>query len=484
MYTASITKNEVNDKKFNLTDLGNANRFVHRHGENIRYCYKWNKWLVWDGKKWVVDDGDRIEYLAKETIRNIYREAAAVNDDKERSALVKHAKDSESKKNLQAMVALSQSEPGVPIETDALDCNMWLLNCNNGTLNLETGILQEHKREDLITKIINVDYNSQADFIEWQNFLDVIMEKNTDMTEFLKRAVGYSLTGCGREQCIFIPYGHGRNGKTTFLSVINELLGPYSANISSDSLMVKDKQGIPNDIARLKGVRFLISTETEEHKRLSESLVKSVTGGEKINARFLRQEFFEFQPEFKLWLATNHKPIIRGTDLGIWRRLKLIPFNLTIPEEAKEEGDIKDDKNILSKLKANLSGVLNWAVIGCQEWLKNGLGIPKEVVKATKEYRTEMDIIANYLEDRCVMEPGSEIEAGELYNDWKDWCEHNGEHPGTQRNLTSKLGDRKIEKRQGHSRKNYWQGIRLLHDNEAKELENERKSIIHEVKFR
>lgn len=266
--------------------------------------------------------------------------------------------------------------------------------------------------------------------------------------------IGYSLTGSTREQCLFMPYGSGANGKSTFLEAIAEMLAGYAQRTPTETLMAKDTGGISNDIARLKGARFVIASEVEENKRLAESLVKQMTGSEKITARFMRAEFFEFTPMFKLWVGTNHKPIIRGTDMAIWRRIKLIPFDVTIPPEER-------DKDLSNKLRKELPGILNWAVMGCMEWQKNGLGEPEEVIKATGEYRSEMDVLTRFITDCCNTSTQRCAKSSELYKRYAEWAREGNEFMLSQTKFNAKLvekGFKKLNRSSGY----YWEDISIV----------------------
>lgn len=314
---AELMKMRQLPKEFKLTELGNAERLSAKFGNDIRFCHEWGKWLIWTGTHWQIDLTGEIERMAKETVRGIYSEAFLQKDEEKRAALAKFAAKSETSRAINAMVTLARSEPGIPILSDELDSNIWLLNCKNGTLDLRTGKLKPHDRNDCITKFVPVEYDPCADFVEWAKFLNRIMDGDQELISFLQRAVGYSLTGSTKEQCLFILHGTGANGKTTFLETIAELLSGYAQKTPTDTLMMKDTSGVPNDLARLKGSRFVVASEAEEGKRLAESLIKQLTGSEKIAARFLRAEFFEFSPMFKIWIGTNHKPLIRGSDMAI-----------------------------------------------------------------------------------------------------------------------------------------------------------------------
>ncbi len=441
-------------KQLKLSELGNAERLVSRHSNYIRFCHEWNKWIVWTGTHWEIDLTGEVERRAKETIRSMYTEAAQTQDEEQRAAIAKFAARSETNRAITAMIELAKSEPGIPVLSDQLDCNFWLLNCVNGTLDLRTGKLRPHNRDDLITIMIPVEYDPEADFIEWAKFLKRIMNDNERLISFLQRAVGYSLTGSTREQCIFIPHGIGANGKTTFLEAISEMFAGYAQHAPTDTLTARDTSGISNDIARLKGARLVIASEFEEGKRLAESRVKQLTGGEKIAARFMRAEFFEFLPMFKLWIGTNHKPVIRGTDAAIWRRIKLIPFSVTIPPEER-------DKDLPNKLRGELSGILNWAVMGCLDWQKEGLGEPEEVIKATGDYRSEMDVLTRFISDCCTTNTQRSTKSSELYKKYADWSRESNEFTLSQTKFSTRMqekGFNKIERSSG----NYWESVAIV----------------------
>jgi putative DNA primase/helicase len=333
---------------FNLTDLGNAERFVAHHGEDVRYCYQWRKWLVWTGARWERDEAGRVHRLAKETVRSIYREASDEEDEDRRKALAKHARASESETRIRAMVELAKSE--IPASPDQFDADPCLLNTSTGTIDLRTGALREHRREDLITKLAPVEYDPVAAAPTWETFLKRVLP-GEELRGFVRRAAGYSATGNTSEQCMFIHHGPGANGKSTFQETISAALGDYAMRTPTETLLVKRPGGVPNDVARLKGARFVTASETEEGRRLAESLVKDLTGQDTISARFMWAEWFDFKPTHALHLSTNHKPEIRGTDAAIWRRIRLIPWAVTIPPA-------EQDRELPEKLRTELPGVL------------------------------------------------------------------------------------------------------------------------------
>jgi putative DNA primase/helicase len=453
------------DKPLPLTDLGLAERLVDKYGQSMRYCHPWGKWLCWDGKRWRIDESGMAMRLAKLTVRAIYLEAAAAETKEEADALGAFARRSESRARIEAMLALAQSEPGIPVMPEELDANPWLLNMGNGTYDFGNGGEQrEHRREDLITKLVSVDYDPKADCPTWRAFLDRVLARKQPLICFLQRTVGYACTGSTRERVIFILFGTGRNGKSTFLEVIGTLLGDYAQATPTETLLARRDTGIPNDVAKLKGARFVSTVETDQGARLAEAKLKALSGRDPIPARFMRGEWFTFMPEFKLLLATNHKPVIRGTDAAIWDRIRLIPFEVRIPEA-------EEDQELPTKLRAELPGILAWAVQGCLDWQHNGLGTPSEVRVATNQYRAEMDTLADFLEDLCVVGTGLKSTAGALYDEYKKWCDGAGEKYVRQKEFGQQLDERGFTRgREGKDRTRIWIGIGLRGSEQASEL--------------
>jgi putative DNA primase/helicase len=440
------------------SDLGNAQRLAALHGENLRYCHELGKWLIWNSQMWSPDKSGQIVRFAKGTVRNIYSEAAQLPEGN--ATLAKHALQSEAAKRIEWLVELAKSEPAIPASIEMLDANPWLLNCLNGAIDLRSGKLLPHDRHNLCTKQVPVEFTPEAECPMWKVFLNRIMAENKQLISFLQRAVGYSLTGMTTEQVLFILYGTGANGKSTFVESVRSLLGDYGQQSEFETFLVRKNGGGPrNDIARLKGARFVSAAEGEQDCRLSESVIKQVTGGDKIAARFLYQEHFEFTPEFKLFLASNHKPRIVGTNEAIWRRIRLIPFTVTIPRRER-------DPQLLDKLRRELPGILAWAVRGCLTWQKKGLGEPNEVAEATSEYRQEEDFLATFLADKCITDPKGVAHAGMLFEVYEQCCKDNGEQPETQKVFGSELHSRGCTsgKKKG---KRAWFGVRLRTDDDV-----------------
>jgi putative DNA primase/helicase len=444
--------NTTPPRGYNLTDLGNSERFVAQHGENIRYCYLWGKWLVWTGTRWGRDDAGLVHRLAKKTVRSMYRDASHAEDEERRKAVAKHASRSEGADKIKAMLELARSE--VPVAPDELDSDPWLLNVSNGTVDLRTGTMREHRREDLITKLAPVEYEPNATAPTWEAFLERVLP-GEELRTFVQRAAGYSATGDTSEQVMLINHGAGNNGKSTFQEALAAALGDYSMRAPTEMLMAKRAGGVPNDVARLKGARFVAASETEEGRRLAESLVKDLTGQDTISARFMRAEWFDFRPTHKLWLSTNHKPEIRGTDNAIWRRIRLVPWTVAIPPAER-------DRKLAEKLRNELPGILAWVTRGCIDWRREGLQAPAEVRKATAGYRSEMDVLGDFLADRCFRGERLQVGKDELYKAYQMWSEDAGERTETKRKFGMLLKERGIEDGRNSERtKRIWKGIGL-----------------------
>ena len=440
----------------NLTDAGNAERFRAHAGDRFGYVHAQGSWLHYDGSRWQRDGSGQAVRAALDTLRTMADEADKVSDTEHRGELLKHALDSESSARLSAMLTLGQAM--LPVAAEQLDRDPNLLNVTNGTLDLRTGQLRPHDRDDWITRLAPVPYDSDATCPRWEAFLHRVMDDNERLIAFLQRAVGYSLTGHTNEQILLLMYGVGANGKSTFLETLRALLADYSAITDFTTFLKRDSEGARNDLARLVGTRFVSAVEAEAGKPLAEALVKQLTGGDTITARFLFKEFFDFRPQFKIWLAANHKPGIRGNDHGIWRRIRLVPFTVTIPEPER-------DPLLTQKLAEELPGILAWAVRGCLDWREQGLGVPQEIRAATASYQEEMDLFGGFLDEGCVADPSAQVTAKELYASYKAWAEANGEKPRSQKALSMGLRERGYEAART-KRARCWRGLRLRRDGE------------------
>jgi len=437
-----------------LTDTGNAERLVAAFGADLRYVPAWKTWFVWTGKRWSRDDLGTVREKAKHVARQILLHAASIEDDDRRKKIAAWGASSQSAGRIRAMVELAQTIPDVTATPADFDRDPWAFNVENGTIDLRTGVLRPHERADLITKISDVAYDDEAPCPTFVRFLDRVMGSNGDLVAFLRRAAGYSLTGHTAERVVFFLSGIGRNGKSTLLEALRHVLGDYGMTAPVTTLMAKEKGAATNDVARLQGARFVSASEAEDGHRLATAVVKAMTGNDTIAARFLYGEFFEFRPEFKIWFATNHKPQVSATDQAIWDRLRLIPFDVRIPES-------EVDPDLPAKLRTEAAGILAWAVRGCVEWQTCGLGTPPEVQQATDAYRGEMDTIGEFLSERCVQGDEVKVKVADLYAVYADWCRQNAEAPLPPKGFKDAMKRHGFDKRTSTGGFVYWFGVGL-----------------------
>ena len=447
----------IGNKDYTLDDSGNAERFKDRVGERIRFNFDTNKWLIWNGKFWEVDRTNKIKIFAEVIIAEMRKEAEVIGDEKARRIMLRNvtrASQSGGKKAL-----LEETKHYVEITSEKLDANDFLLNTLDGIVDLKTGVMYEHNKENYMSYIINHKRDSINKPIKWLAFLDEIFQGDKQLIDFIHKAVGYTLTGSIREQSMFLTFGDGSNGKSVFLDVLKRLLGDYGANAQVETLLERkhtSSNGASEDLARLKGVRFVTTGENSQGSKLNEGLIKQMTGGEKITARHLYAEYFEFYPKFKIWLATNHKPIIRGNDTGIWRRIISIPFNYKVPKE-------KRNKSLIFELEEEMGAILHWAIDGCLKWQKEGLELPNAVNKSNEEYQEEMDIITTFLKEYTIEEKGSKVLASKLYKEFDTWATTFNEWK-----TSSTIFGRELSKRYKKKRtsRGYWYlGLKLKSEN-------------------
>ena len=432
-----------------LTDLGNAERFVRMFGHKLRYCHQFGTWLIWDGVRHKLDEQGQVMLYAKQAIRSFHDDLQYINDLEERKEVFKHARKSESLPRMKAMIEVAQHM--LSVHVDELDRDPWLLNMQNGVLDLKTGQLLPHDSARFMTKLAPLVYDPAAKCPRFEKFMNDVFDGNQNIIQFMQRLFGYSLTGDTSEQMMSFAWGSmGSNGKSTMVTLLLNMLGDYGETTQSETFTLKRNEGIPNDIARLRGARFVMISELKAGTKLNEALINQITGQDKLTARFLRQEFFSFMPAFKLMILTNHKPVLTGDDPALWRRIALIPFL------QRFTGDRKD-KTLPEKLQKEWSGILNWCIKGCLDWQQEGLNPPDEVVQATKEYQNESDVITNWLEDCCLVKPHLQTKSGQLFRNFEDWCEENGERNYLSRN---KFSQKLVEK--GFDLRKSTLGVRII----------------------
>ncbi|MDD3676785.1 phage/plasmid primase, P4 family [Thauera propionica] len=410
-----------------FSDHALAALFSELHSEEWSYCEAWGKWLKWNGQQWKIDD----TLMAQYAIRMLCHKVSLKADSTNLAARIA------SHKTISSVERIARADKKIATSANDWDADAWLLNTPGGTIDLRSGHMRPHAREDRITKITAA--TPKGDCPRWRTFLDDITGGDKELQSYLQRMVGYCLTGSTQEHALFFLYGTGANGKSVFVNTLSTILGDYAMTAPMDAFMDSHNERHPTELAILRGARLVTASETEQGRRWHESRIKAITGGDKISARFMRQDFFEYVPQFKLVIAGNHKPAIRNIDEAMKRRLHLIPFTLTIPPERR-------DKNLTEKLLKERDGILAWAVDGCIAWQFEGLNPPRRVVEATEEYFEAEDALGRWLEERCVRNPNATALTAELFSDWKQWAEAAGEFVGSQKRFADLLLTRGLEK--------------------------------------
>jgi putative DNA primase/helicase len=438
-----------------LTELGLARRLVEEAKGRFRYAPEIRTWLVWDGARYAEDVTGEVHRLAKRVVDRLHAEARFANG--RRDELIRAWLRFQTAARLRAIVELATTEPAVPVMMKELDADPWALNCANGVVDLRTGELRPHDPAELHTKLVPVDYEPAATAPVWQRFLGEVFAGDQTLMRFVQRFAGYSLTGDQGEQMFIFAHGSGSNGKSTMLGTLRRLTGEYGVQLDPAVLTLGHNEQHPTGLTDLRGARMVTTIETDAGKRLAEALVKMLTGGDPIRARRMRCDYFEFEPTHHIWFAANHLPAIRGTDLGIWRRIALVPFEVTF------EGDRKDS-DLPAKLEAEAQGILAWAVNGCLEWQRDGLQVPDRVKAATASYRTSQDHLGRFLEERCTVENTAYVSARDLRAAYETWCEEQGEKPWSAKAVGNELTDRGFDASmtgRGNDRVRTWLGLGL-----------------------
>ena len=451
---------------WNRTDVGNGQRLVARHGRDLRYCAPLATWFLWDGKRWRPDTGNTVRELAKETARSIFAEAALFADEDKQKEVVKHAFASERDRALRAMLWCAESAPGIPVAQADLDADPWLLNVQNGTLDLRTGELREHRREDLLTHLCPVEYDPEAawDYRSdlWAEFLQRVTCGDRDLQQFLQQVAGYALTGSTREEKLLFVYGPARSGKSTFLGALQATLGDDYAHTCDFEAFLKRKPtgGPKDDLANMAGKRLVVSIETDDGARLAEGLIKQLTGGDRVRARRLYANSFEFLPQFKLFLAANDRPKARDDDDALWERILEVPFPNTIPREERNP----EVKEALCDPARSGAAILAWAVSGCLAWQRDGLQVPEVVELSTAAYRDSMNPLGDFIGERCILAPEAWVPSAALFDAYRTWAQEQGlRHTMTAKQVGEKLRGMGCEQeRAGQPQQRGWRGIGLL----------------------
>ena len=431
---------------FPLTDLGNAERFIAEHGDNIKYHVKMGEWLIWDGRRWCPDEVGKIWQLMESTVRRMYDLLPETTSEHARDDLYKFIKRSEQRERLNAALELAKTLPDVAVLPEDLDADPELFNCWNGTVDLRTGEFREHRKSDLITKISKVNYDPKAKAARWDRFLGEVFAGNQELINFVQRAIGTCLTGIAKDRALFILYGKGANGKSVFLNTITALLGDYAKDTSINTFLETRPKDATNDLARLEGARFVTASEAEDGSAFHEALIKKTTGEDSITCRFLYKEEFTYKPTFKVFIATNDIPRIKSMSYAMKDRIKIVPFKVRFYAKEEEKVPIRDE-NLTEKLTAELPGILNWAIEGYNQWKTDRLNTPKVVRDEVEAVFESMDVLGGFLEECCILHPKYSIPTSELWSRYLEYCAENGirapafkDIRGFARNLTKRDG--------------------------------------------
>jgi len=466
LYPASLTPDEplLRDlDRYPTTDAGQAEVITLLYDGQLCYVPGLG-WLIWTGGRWKRDDRDAVMQYALVAARLkqravLERALPAGDKDAEKAwtADIRWAKRAEDLRRMEAALKTAQTMPAMAVKADQLDALDHLLGAANGVLDLRSGQLRPGAPADLMTQRTSVPYYAAARAPRWERFLQEVFNGDADLIAYIQRAAGYSLTGETREQCFFQCYGTGANGKSTLLQILRDLAGDYAKETPFTTFELSRQGNATYDLAELRGARLVLSSETSDTARLNEARIKAVTGGDTVTARFLYQSNFTYTPRFKLWFASNHKPAIRGTDIGIWRRVRLIPFTVSFKNRA--------DKDLIQELRAELPGILAWAVRGAMAWYRDGLGEPWSVLAATEDYRAESDLFGHFFTDCTLEGPDLVIESAALYRAYQAWCADSGLNPMNRVKFGQRLVERGYEfVLQGKGRKRAYRGLGLLDD--------------------
>lgn len=455
--TGEILHTDAHDFLLNAhrSDTGNAECLAHLFGDDLRYCHTREKWLIWAESRWVVDENGAAQRSMIAVVRARFRACSAIPDPDQRKKAVVWAIGCENNGKIEAGMNVAGNLTAFSTTIEQYDGNPLIAACIGATLDLRAVVHRAVRRDDFITMRLGATYTPEATCARWIQFLEEIFASNDELISYIQRAIGYSLTGDTREQKLFLLHGGGNNGKSVFLDVLTALFGDYAGNASFETFDANKRSESTNDLAALRGKRFVTVIETEDGKRLAEARVKSVTGQDPITCRFLYGEFFTYRPTYKIWLAMNHLPSIRGTDKGIWRRIQLVPF--------LQDFSGREDKTLSTTLHGELDGILQWALEGLRQWWIRGLDTPAIVTQATNKYRAESDQTGRWITDVMVQVSNVSVSIAQAYQSYKAWCETNGETAMSQSKLSRVLIEKGID--QAHVRnQRTWIGLGLRAD--------------------
>lgn len=423
--------------------------FTRRHADRVRYVPKFNKWFIYNGKRWAEDERLQTYSYAREVVRETAMLASDASSTRSGQS-IRIA----SAKSTYAIVNLASKDQRLSATVDQWDADDWLLNTPSGVIDLRTGEEREHRPEDYMQKITAVAADHNMVPVIWHEFLNRSTGEKPELQSYLQRMAGYMLTGQTRDHALFFAYGTGGNGKSVIISTLAGMLGEYHRTAPIEAFTASQQDRHPTDIAGLVGARMVSATETEQGRLWAEARIKVITGGDRISARFMRQDFFEFIPKFKLIIAGNHRPGLKSVDEAMIRRIHLIPFTVTIPPDER-------DPELAERLKAEWPAILAWCIEGCLEWQRIGLAPPAAVVEATRDYLQSEDVLAIWLDECCELSRDHWGLSGVLFASWRQWAQAAGEEVGTERQFSQRLQTRGLAKVRRNGGRRAYTGVRL-----------------------
>jgi len=435
-----------------LTELGYAHRLIHVYGDRLRYVPQWKCWIIWDGRRWARDATGQVSRWAKIIARRLTNDALAITDKAARDAAIKITRRGESSSSIKGALTLASTENRIAVTPDDLDIDPFLVNCRNGILDLRTGRLGEHDPSLLLTKMTGADYRADAVGSEFAKFLERV-QPDPEMRDYIARLLGHALEGRVTTHVLPIFHGAGANGKGTLTAAVLAALGDYGDAADPGLLTARTFDAHPTGTADLYGLRLAVLHEGDAGRHLAEGTVKRLTGGDRIKARRMREDFWHFEPSHTFLMLTNHKPLVSGTDEGIWRRLRLIPWDIVIPPEQRDE-------TLGDRLALEVEFVLAWLVEGYRHWQQIGLADPETVIAATRAYRDESDALGRFLAQRCMTGHGT-VGSMDLFAAWSDFCKIEGADPGTQTAFAASLQERGFDKFKDSAGRMRWRRLGL-----------------------
>jgi putative DNA primase/helicase len=434
------------------TELGYARRLIRVYGGRIRYVPAWRRWLVWDSQRWAHDATGQAQRWMKVIARRLTTDAMAIEDGQERKAKVSLARRGESAHAIAGALTLAGTENGIVVTPDDLDADPFLLNCRNGTLDLRTMELRPHDPADLITKMTGAGYRPDATGKAFAKFLADV-QPDEEMRAYIARLTGHALEGRVVAHVLPIHCGAGANGKSTYIDAVMAALGDYADAADPELLTARTFDAHPTGTADLFGLRLAVLHESDHGRRLAEGTVKRLTGSDRLKARRMREDFWHFSPSHTFAMMTNHRPVVSGTDEGIWRRIRLVPWDVVIPAAERDE-------ELGDKLKLELDAVLAYLAEGYRQWRERGLDDPKQVVDATAAYRADSDALKRFLDNRCLIGPNFTVRSSELFAAWSKWCAAEGVESGSNKAFTESLQKRGYDTRRSNTGM-MWGGLGL-----------------------